>query len=272
MANSKEWKKTKTIYWSNELRDDFNEVGLKRPEVPENYRYIRKNPITHFLSAILYHLIAKPIFFITCTVHGIKFKDKWQLKELNGKGAYIYSNHVSISDAWKFQAKGFLFKHKVYTLGYPDTLSMPIVASLARGLGYLPVPSMKDVKNLVKLTEACLYYVDKGNYVLIYPEAHIWPYYTHIRNFSSGSFTYPAKGMQPIIPAVTIFRKPLIGKKPRQTVYFCKPIYPKAELSFNENKMYLYKECLREMKEMSDAHEQMEYIKYIYVEKEPKND
>ena len=84
---NKDWKKTKTIYWSDELNDDFDEVGLSRPGVPEGYKYKRTNPINTFFSAILYHGIAKPILGIYCVFHGIRFKGKQNLKELKGKGA-----------------------------------------------------------------------------------------------------------------------------------------------------------------------------------------
>ena len=49
MAKKKDWEKSKTIYWSDELNDDFDEVGLKRPPVPKNYRYLRK---LHVLGCI----------------------------------------------------------------------------------------------------------------------------------------------------------------------------------------------------------------------------
>ena len=39
--NFKEVKKTKIAYYTDERKDDFNEVGLKRVPVPENYKYKR---------------------------------------------------------------------------------------------------------------------------------------------------------------------------------------------------------------------------------------
>ena len=144
---------------------------------------------------------------------------------------------------------------------------MPIVRGLAKALGYLPVPLKGDVKNLTALGEACKWYVvDKKQYVLIYPEAHIWPYYTKVRNFKSGSFNYPASSGAPVVPIVTTWRKPKIGKKPKQTVLIGSPIFPKEELGVLDNKNYLYEECLNAMKRMSESVEQFEYIKYIKKE------
>ena len=265
--NFKEVKKTKVAYYQDELRDDFNEVGLSRPPVPEGYKYKRTNPINNFFSAILYHGIAKPILGLFCLFHGIKFKGKKNLKLLNGKGAYIYSNHVSISDVLKFQSKCFFFGRRVNVLGYSDSLSMPIVRNLERALGYLPLPLKGDLKNSLALAEAMDYYVnEKKQYVLIYPEAHIWPYYIKVRPFRDGSFIYPAKSNAAVVPTVTVWRKPLIGKTPRQTVYILEPIFPQEGKTQQENKVYLHKHCLEAMQEFANNTKQYEYIKYIKKE------
>ena len=266
MASKKDWKKTKVIYWKDELHDDFDEVGLSRPPVPENYKYKRTNPINNFFSGILYHGIAKPVLGLYCLFKGIKVVNKKELKKLKGKGAYFYSNHVAISDVFKFQAYvGFNMK-RVNIIGYSDSLSMPIVRNLVRALGYLPLPLKGDAKNMLAMTESLDFYTKKGQFVLIYPEAHIWPYYTKVRNFTSGSFIYPAKYMTPVVPAVTIWRKPKIGKKPKQTIVIGEIIFPKEGKSMIENKEYLHKKCLEEMQRISNSYDQYEYIKYIKEE------
>ena len=265
--NFKEVKKTKVAYYSDELRDDFNEVGLSRPPVPEGYKYKRTNPINNFFSAILYHGIAKPIIGLFCLFHGIRVKNRKNLKKLKGQGAYIYSNHVSISDVFKFQAYVFFFGRRVNILGYSDSLSMPIVRNLCRALGFLPLPLKGDLKNSIALADSMDYYVrEKRQYVLIYPEAHIWPYYTRIRSFRDGSFNYPAKSNAPVLPVVTAWRKPLIGKIPRQTLYILDPIFPQEDKTVVENKEYLHKEALRAMQEFANDTPQYEYIKYVKKE------
>lgn len=266
MASKKDWKKTKTIYWSDEINDDFDEVGLSRPPVPEGYKYKRTNFFSNVFFGFLYHCVAKPFLGVSCLFNRVQVKGKRNLKELKGQGAYLYSNHTAISDVWKFQSYVFFFNRRVNILGYSDTLSMPFVRWLARGLGYLPVPLKKDLKNLIALSEACDFYVQKKQYVLIFPEAHIWPYYTKIRNFPEGSFNYPARHNSPVVPVVTTWRKPLIGKKPKQTVIFGKPIFPLPDKDMNENREYLYHETLDSMKKIADSVTQMEYIKYIKKE------
>ena len=271
--NFKEVKKTKVAYYKDELRDDFNELGLSRPPVPEGYKYKRTNPINNFFSGIFYHGIAKPFIGLFCVFHGIRFKGKRNLRLLNGKGAYIYSNHISISDVFKFQAECFFFGRRVNILGYSDSLSMPIVRNMERALGYIPLPLKGDLKNAIALADAMDWYVnEKRQYVLIYPEAHIWPYYTKVRPFREGSFAYPAKSNAAVVPTVTVWRKPLIGKIPRQTVYILEPIFPQEGKTQQENKEYLHKHCLKAMQDFANSVQQYEYIKYIKIEEKVNDD
>ena len=256
MSRKKDWEKTKTIYWSDELNDDFDETLGERPEVPSNYHYLRR---FHVSSWLAYYFFAKPIMGIYCLFHGIRVKNKEVLKKLKHTGYFLYSNHVAITDVFKFACFAIPFK-RVNIIGYSDALSLKMIRPLMRALGYLPIPS--DIDNLKKMKEAIQALVNKKEIVLIYPEAHIWPYYTKIRNFKDVSFSYPAEMNKPVLPAVTIWRgKP--NKKPKQTIVFGKPIYPNPELTPLENKKYLHEECLLQMKEIASKYEQVEYIKYI---------
>ena len=264
--NFKEVKKTKTAYYTDELKDDFNELGLSRPPVPEGYKYKRTNAINNFFSGILYHVIAKPVLGLYCVFSGIKVKGKKNLKALKGQGAFIYSNHVAISDVLKIQTRPFFFKKRVNIIGYSDSLSMPVVRNLTRALGYLPLPLKGDLKNMLALTEAMDFYIKKKQFILIYPEAHIWPYYTKIRPFHSGSFNYPAKLNSPVLPIVTTWRKVWYCKKPKQTIHILSPIFPLEDKDPTVNKEYLHDECLKAMVELSNSIPQYEYIRYIKKE------
>lgn len=264
--DSKELKKNRVAYYHDELRDDFNELGLERPPVPENYKYKRTNPINTFFSGILYHGIAKPILALFCLCCGIRVKGRKNLRKLEGKGAFIYANHVGFSDVLKVQADIFFWRRRVNILGYSDSLSMPVVRNLTRALGYLPLPLKGDLKNMIRMQDAFEFYIKKKQHILIFPEAHIWPYYTKVRPFRDGSFIYPAKCNAPVLPVVTTWRKALIGKKPKQTIYILEPIFPKEGLTPTENKAYLHEETLKNMQAVANSVSQYEYVKYIKVE------
>lgn len=258
MGSKKDWEKTHVIYYKDELNDDFDEVGLERPEVPQNYRYLRR---FHISSWLAYYLFARPILGAYCFFHGIRVVNKKHLKPLRKTGYFLYSNHVAISDVFKFSS--YALWKRVNIIGYSDALSLKAIRPFMRALGYLPIPN--DINNMKKLKEAIKDHVDRKEIILIYPEAHIWPYYTKIRNFKNVSFSYPAEYNKPVVPAVTIWRgKP--NKKPKQTIVFGQPIYPDPELTPLENRNYLHEQCLLQMKEMASKYPQVEYIKYIKKE------
>lgn len=262
---TKEWKKTKIIEWSDELNDDFGELGIDRPPLKKEYPYKRTNIINYFFSNILYYCIALPVFWLIAFFKGVKVENRKNLKMLYHGGAFIYSNHVSFLDVFKI-ASPVCYGKRVNILGYTDTTSMPIVRNLARALGYLPVPLAGDFENLSRLCDATKFYINKKQHILIYPEAHIWPYYTKIRNFKDTSFAYPAMFNAPVLPVTTVWRKSKISKKPKQTLIVGTPIYPNEKLSLNLNRKYLRDECYKQMVEASESRTQYEYIKYIHKE------
>ena len=260
-----EWKKSKTIYYSDELNDDFNKLdGVKRPSLKPNYNYVHRFFLRRLLDNFLYYVIAKPILGTYCLCHGIRFKNKKYLKLLKHQGAFLYGNHVAIADAYKFQAFIIHFK-KVNIIGSSDASSIPVARTLVKAFGYLPIPDDKD--NLLRLKDATSYLTKKRReYVLIYPEAHIWPYYTKVRPFKDVSFFYPAEASAPVVPFVTTWRKVFYSKKPRQTIIFGQPIFPREDLTVMENKKYLRDKCYEEMVKLANSVKQVEYIKYIKKE------
>jgi 1-acyl-sn-glycerol-3-phosphate acyltransferase len=252
-----------TIYYSDMLNDDFAQTKLKRPEVVDGYKFKRTNPINNFFSAILYYCLAHPILSLFCIGRGITFSGKKNLKELKGKGYYVYGNHTTEWDEIVY-ASYICWSRRVNIVGYSDTTTIPVVKHIARALGYLPLGN--SIKNQRDLMYAMKFYLDKKQVIVIYPEAHVWPYYTHIRPFPAASFHYPAKFNAPIVPLVTVYKKRICKKfKPCIKIIIGKPIYPKSDFTPAQNKVYLHDECYKQMKEISDSHKQFEYFHYEYI-------
>lgn len=261
-------KKGSTIYYSDVYNDDFSKIIEGHPKLKENYKYKRDNKFYNFFSWILYWIIAKfflPLIFFP--VHFVTIKNRKKLKTLKKSGAFIYGNHTHWYDAFQIQCK--IRRKRVNIVGYSDVTTYPIANKLVRSLGYIPLPdTMEQIKSF---NDALDFYINKKKqHVLIYPEAHIWPYYTHIRPFKSASFHYPAKLNAPVVPIVTIWRKSKLGNM-KETLIICDPIFPKKELSVKENKEYLASECYKEMVEVSNSYKQDEYYHYVYKSKDDKN-
>lgn len=254
--------KPKTFYYKDELNDDFGNTGLKRPQVDDSYKYIRKNKINNFFSGMLYYLVAVPVLGLGSFLLGVRVKNRKNLKPFKKKPIFIYANHTAYIDAFIIQSFVTPYK-RTNILGYSDASTIPVAKHICRACGYLPVST--TISGAKNLQNAIKHYTSINQNILIYPEAHIWPKYTKIRPFVKTSFHYPAKLNIPIIPIVTVYRKSKITKHAKMTLVIGEPIYPKEELNDIQNKQYLRDECYNQMVKISSSYDQYEYHRYEKV-------
>ena len=100
----------------------------------------------------------------------------------------------------------------------------------------------------------------------IFPEAHIWPFYTGIRPFPDTAFRYPVKENAPVIAMVTTYRKRRglfrFLKKPGMTVTLSQPMYPRQDLAPKQAQQELRDRVHHFMVEVSSSRENVAYIRY----------
>lgn len=259
------------IYYSDELNDDFGNIELKKDDVSEKYKYER-NFFEKTFGNFLYWCVAKPILGSYSLIKGMKIEGKENLKEYYkllkemNTGGFIYANHVSNEDAFYIQCL-IINKKRVNVIANSNILSSKILTFFTRQLGYIPLAN--SLKGQAKMMKGIEYYLkNRKEHILIFPEAHIWPFYTKIRPFKSAAFHYPAKYNTPVLPIVTTFKeRKNKNKKPRKVVKICKPIVPNKDLDSKSNKEFLRNETYNSMVAASLSYKQMEYIKYIKKEK-----
>ena len=254
-------KEPKIVYYQDEVNDDFMENGLKSVSIPETYKYKRTNKFNNLLSGWFYYCFAKPILYLVNFFSGVKYINRKAMKPLKKEGCFIYSNHTNIFDAFAIQV-GIVRGKRCNIIALSDSYSNFLLRHVGRALGYIPIPD--NINTMRNFIDGISYYIkDKHQDILIFPEAHIWPYYNKIRPFKSVSFRYPAKLNAPVVPVVTCYRKSKLFKKPRISLVVGTPIRPKEELSVSENKDYLRDECYKQMVEIATKYSTEEYIKYI---------
>lgn len=179
-------------YYKNELEDDFATMeNLKIVKVDKNYKYIHKNPLWNLASILTQNVLSMPLkyFYAKLKLH-VKFVGKEKLKKAKKKGYFIYANHTQIF-ADTFIPSLANYPKRNFFIVNPANISMPGLKLLVRLLGAYPIPTEKNAyKNFLYAIKKTI----KGNKsITIYPEAHIWPYYTKIRDFKSVSFKYPVE-------------------------------------------------------------------------------
>jgi hypothetical protein len=109
--------------------------------------------------------------------------------------------------------------------------------------------------------------------VAMFPEAHIWPYYTGIRPFPNTSFRYPVIENAPAVAMVVTYRmrKGLFRflKRPAITVSFSEIMMPDNALTPRRAQAELRNRAFAFMNATAESKDQICYIRYEY---KPKTD
>lgn len=256
-------KQRKIYYFSDELHDDFAATKvLGSKPVTEDFPYLHKNPLWRFTAAVLYRGIVTPLVWAYCKVFfGLRIQGKKNLRGLQS-GYFLYANHTQhAADA--FIPTLVSFPRRTYVVTGPSAVSIPGLRNIVQMLGAIPLPD--DVHALRRFAGVLKTRIGQGAAVCIYPEAHIWPYYTHIRPFRAGSFAYPADCGVPAVAYVVTYRERRIFKKCRPciTVQVGQPIFPQAGEPNRKERHRLRDAAYAFMTETAEAAAQPEYIRYI---------
>lgn len=255
--------KDKTIYYTDEHNDEFSSARITPKVIDEHYRYVRQSFWWRLGRFVSYRLIATPIAFLYCKIalHST-FRGREALKQVKGKGCFVYGNHTQqVGDP--FLPNLLLFPKSVYIIVHPNNVSMPVLGKITPYLGALPLPS--NLKAMRNFKDAIRTRIQEGSFVVVYPEAHIWPWYTGIRNFPTTSMKYPVELDAPSFAMTTTYRKRRFGKKPRTVTYLDGPFYPNSSLPPRRRAQDLRDRIYETMVQRSKESD-CEYIRYIKKE------
>lgn len=257
----------RVIYYDDEETDDFAGTNISAVTVDDSFHYIHRSIFWRILAFMLYYLIAFPLIWLfERVIMGARFVNKGALKRCKSEHAFLYGNHTGFIDA--FTPCILSFPRKNHTIVSPDAVSIKGLKNIVQMLGAIPVPS--GYKGLRRFRDAVDYYHTKGN-ITIYPEAHIWPYYTGVRHFSDASFGYAVKHGCPVYAFFTAYSKPRgilsVFRRANITIYVSDPIYPDEGLVGAAARKNLCEKVYAFMLDKSQ-YSDYEVIKYIKREKE----
>ena len=254
----------KIIYYQNELEDEFSTAQIIPKKIDDNYVYIYNSAFKKFTHFFWYRIVATPIAYIYLKiVFGHCIKNRKVLREYKKGGYVLFGNHTQdIGDA--FIPTMITTPKDAYVIVHPNNVSMPVLGHVTPSLGALPLPDTVGAgKRFMKAIETRL---SENNAIVIYPEAHIWPYCTKIRPFYDKSFYYPIKYGCPVFCFTNTYQKRKIGKKPRIVTYVDGPFFPDTALADKDKRRDLRDRvysCMLERSKLSTV----EYIEYRREEK-----
>ena len=179
-------------------------------------------------------------------------KNKLIIKEVNGienlnlipKGAIITCNHFNPFDSFTVEkvlrSSGKMKKRKLYkVIREGNYTNFPgFYGFLFRNCDTLPLSS--NLKTMTRFMKAVEELLNKGNYILIYPEQSLWWNYKKPKPLKNGAFKLAAKNKVPVLPIfITMKDSDIIGADgfPVQEyiVNLAQPIFPDENLSVKQN-------------------------------------
>ena len=251
----------KIIYYEDELNDEFSKSSIEPRIIDENYKYVHKNPLWNLCSFVLQNILSVPIKILYAKIKfRIKYIGKEKIKPYRNEGYFIYGNHTQ-PFADTFIPSIPMYPKRNFLIVNPVNISLKGTGTLVEMLGAMPIPSnksaMKNFLNAIKQK------INKGYAITIYPEAHIWPYYTKIRPFKDVSFKYPVQLEKPAFCITNTYQS--YGKnnqKIKIVSYIDGPFFPSKELTLKEQQRELRNKIYNCMSERS-KNSNIEHIKYI---------
>ena len=246
----------KKIRYYSSFDDDFEETKNQNYILPNNYKWIKKDLFSCIISGLTYGLA---IIFggIYCKLFlHIKIRGKRNLKGIKN-GFFIYGNHTQpVGDV--FIPALCAFPKRIYTLVSTANYGIPFIGKILPSLGALPI--VNSLYGIKQLNEAIKYRISQNHPIVIYPEAHVWEYYTDIRPFPDTSFRFPIKLNKLAFAMTVTYKKSKLFKKPITEVFIDGPFY--AEGNTDKEKVRdLHEKIISKMIERS-RNSNCRYIEY----------
>lgn len=272
----------KTVYYNNELTDEFSLAVITPKKIDGNYKYDRDRIGGRLLHFIFYRIIAIPTaFFYLHLSHHHKIVGREKIKAfiaeaknderrrreqkalrraqkqsataaVSPRSCFIYGNHTQAT-ADALIPTFITHPANAYVIVHPNNVSMPVLGRITPYIGALPLPD--DIAASRNFRAIIDKRVREGSPIFIYPEAHIWPYYTGIRPFPDDSFYYPIKYNVPVFCFTNTYKRRGNGK-PRIVTYVDGPFYPDGELPLKERRRELRDrvyDCMKQRSLESDV-------------------
>lgn len=231
---------------------DVNDDPPTIPLTLDKVDYLTKKTASKINRKLAY---SSAIKFLNSLINNKKLiiKDVKGLENLQNveSGAIITCNHFNPFDVFTlevlFRRAGQDKKRKLYKViregnytNFPGLYGM-----LFRNCDTLPLASNKKV--MVEFMKSVDIILQRGDFILIYPEQSMWLNYKKPKLLQKGAFKLAVRNKCPIIPIFICFEDSDIKDEEgnivqEYTVNIERPIYPKEELKDRENVEFLKNE------------------------------
>lgn len=215
------------------------------PLTPENVDYLKEKSTSKFKN-ILANKVGERF------LNNLLKDNKLIIKEINGMenlqsietGAIITCNHFNPLDSFSieqtFRLSGKANDKKLHiVIREGNYTNFPgLYGFLFRNSDTLPLSSNK--RTMIEFMKAVDTILQRGDFILIYPEQSMWWNYRKPKPLKNGAFKMAAKNNVPVIPIfITMEDSNIIGEDgfavQEYTINIEKPIYPDESLTLKDN-------------------------------------
>ena len=223
---------------------DAEEDPPTLPLEPDQIDYLRVKPSSRAEGKLSYALAGK-------FLDGLMKDGKLILKEIRGmeylngleSGAILTCNHFNPFDCFTVEHLFRISKHKgkkqlFKVIREGNCTNFPgFYGFLFRNCNTLPLSqNKKTMYNFLKAVDAIL---QRGDFILIYPEQSLWWNYRKPKPLKNGAFKFAVKNQVPILPIfITMEDSDVYGPDgfliQEYTVFIERPIYPRRGLTERE--------------------------------------
>ncbi len=252
-------KRENNIQYYHSLTEDFVVSSRQNISLPACYRWIHKSVWYRMTAQLLYGIACVFALFYTRVVLHVKIVNRKSLKEFRRGGIFLYVYQTQPS-AYALAPARYVFPKRIYTVAAASNLGISVIGKLLPMLGALIAPGR--LSQTKEFLTAVKYHASHGRCIVIYPEAHVWPYCTFVRPFPTTSFRFPVMCDAPSFCMTTTYQRRNHRKKPRITVYIDGPFYPDKNMSQKNAQKRLHDEIYECMKERCKSNT-YEYIRYV---------
>ena len=253
----------KAVRYYDRYDVDFVENSGQEYRLPENYRWIRGKWWEKSICSVAHYAVRLASFVYCRLILRIKVVGKEKLKQAGPSGYFVFGNHTQIV-ADSGCPVNINSPRKVYITVSPANLGIPVLGKMLPWMGAIPIPD--DRHRLPEMCAAIEQRCKEGAAIMIYPEAHLWPFCTEIRPFSAVSFKYPVELGAPVFVSTTTYQTRKKGGRPAITVYIDGPFNtgekPESPGGIRARQRELC-EQVRQTMEMRSRENTCEYVKYI---------
>ncbi len=254
----------RVFYYDSETDDPIKTKEQERHEefrLPEDYVYLPRNPLRKLWAALVYRVFKVVGLWYEYCYWGLRVHGREKLEKAGDSGYVFYCNHTNpFHDVF---GPGVVTKRRIYTVISGVQLKLPGIGWVLPALGGLPLGTSPGTKQ--KFHEAVDYRLKQGNVVTVYPEAHLWPYATKIRQFPQGdrAFVYPVRNHVPCFALTTTYRHSdrKDDERPRMDIYIDGPFWPDDDKTDDENRAKLARQVRESMIKYSQKNS-YEYFQY----------